>query len=108
MEATIKTLTDKLKTNEKAVVDNRRNVGNYEDAILEFQRALEINPSIAVIHLYLGQVYAALGRNDEAERAFRRALRRYAAKASDSRAQARPRLSGCRLRRDLPELYRLQ
>jgi uncharacterized coiled-coil protein SlyX len=33
MEANIKTLTDKLKANEKAVGDNRRNVGNYEDAL---------------------------------------------------------------------------
>lgn len=33
MEATIKTITDKLKANEKAVGDNRRNVGNYEEAL---------------------------------------------------------------------------
>ena len=33
MQATIKTLSDKLKENEKAVGDNRRNVGNYEEAI---------------------------------------------------------------------------
>jgi hypothetical protein len=33
MEATIKAITDKLKANEKAVGDNRRNVGNYEDAL---------------------------------------------------------------------------
>ena len=33
MEANIKALTDKLKANEKAVGDNRRNVGNYEDAL---------------------------------------------------------------------------
>jgi len=35
MEATIKTITDKLKANEKAVGDNRRNVGNYKDQIKE-------------------------------------------------------------------------
>lgn len=33
MGATIKTITDKLKANEKAVGDNRRNVGNYTDAV---------------------------------------------------------------------------
>ena len=33
MGATIKALTDKLKKNEKAVGDNRRNVGNYSEAI---------------------------------------------------------------------------
>jgi len=33
MGATIKTITDKLKANEKAVGDNRRNVGNYEEAL---------------------------------------------------------------------------
>ena len=33
MEANIKALTDKLKANEKAVGDNRRNVGNYGDAL---------------------------------------------------------------------------
>ncbi len=33
MEATIKTITDKLKANEKAVGDNRRNVGNYAEAL---------------------------------------------------------------------------
>lgn len=33
MQANIKALSDKLKENEKAVGDNRRNVGNYEDAL---------------------------------------------------------------------------
>jgi len=33
MQATIKTISDKLKENEKAVGDNRRNVGNYESAL---------------------------------------------------------------------------
>lgn len=33
LEATVLALTDKLKDNEKAVGDNRRNVGNYEEAI---------------------------------------------------------------------------
>ena len=33
MQATIKGITDKLKANEKAVGDNRRNVGNYEEAL---------------------------------------------------------------------------
>jgi hypothetical protein len=35
MQATIKTLSDKLKENEKALGDNRRNVGNYGEAIEE-------------------------------------------------------------------------
>ena len=35
MEANISTLTEKLKGNEKAVGDNRRNVGNYTDSIKE-------------------------------------------------------------------------
>ena len=33
MQATIKNISDKLKENEKAVGDNRRNVGNYSDAL---------------------------------------------------------------------------
>jgi hypothetical protein len=33
MQANIKALSDKLKENEKAVGDNRRNVGNYEEAL---------------------------------------------------------------------------
>lgn len=33
LQATIKTISDKLKENEKAVGDNRRNVGNYEEAL---------------------------------------------------------------------------
>jgi hypothetical protein len=35
LSATVDTLTDKLKGNEKAVGDNRRNVGNYTDSIKE-------------------------------------------------------------------------
>lgn len=35
--------------------------GNYEDAIQEYQRAIEINSRIAEIHLQLGVTYRALG-----------------------------------------------
>lgn len=56
MEANIKALTDKLKANEKAVGDNRRNVGNYGDALKgavnslkNFASALGITAGIAAL-----------------------------------------------------------
>jgi hypothetical protein len=41
MEANISTLTEKLKGNEKAVGDNRRNVGNYEGALEKTNKSLD-------------------------------------------------------------------
>jgi hypothetical protein len=52
--ATIKTITDKLKANEKAVGDNRRNVGNYEEAVKS------VAGKINVMGVNLGNVISQL------------------------------------------------
>jgi hypothetical protein len=42
LQKQMKALSDELKNNESAVGDNRRNVGNYKDAILDASRGLTI------------------------------------------------------------------
>ena len=40
--------------------------GNYEEAIIQLERAIEINDKIAALHLLLGRNYFAIEENDEA------------------------------------------
>ncbi len=47
---------------------------NYEQAIAEYQAALDVNPNIADLYLALGRNYSALGINDKAVEAFTRAI----------------------------------
>jgi len=46
---------------------------NYEDAVVELERAVEINPNIAELHIALGRNYRFLGRNDLAVEEFTKA-----------------------------------
>jgi tetratricopeptide (TPR) repeat protein len=45
------------------------NTGNSEEAVMEFEKAIAINKSIADLHLYLGLAYKALERYDLAQEA---------------------------------------
>jgi tetratricopeptide (TPR) repeat protein len=47
---------------------------NYEEAIAEYQAALEFNSNLADLYLALGRNYSALGINDKAVEAFTRAI----------------------------------
>lgn len=47
---------------------------DWEGAIHEAQRAIELNPSYALAHFYLAHTYSNLGQHDEAEQAIQRAL----------------------------------
>ncbi len=49
--------------------------GERERALDKLNRAIEQDPHLAPAHAYLGMVYGDLGRNDEASRHFRTALR---------------------------------
>lgn len=46
---------------------------NYEDAVTELERAVEINANIAELHIALGRNYRFLGRNDLAVEEFTKA-----------------------------------
>lgn len=47
---------------------------NYDQAILEFQKAVEIDPNFIGAHLFLGKTYFQLGRLEEAEKETKEAL----------------------------------
>ena len=47
---------------------------NYDQAILEFQKAVEIDPNFTGAHLYLGKTYFQLGNLEEAEKETREVL----------------------------------
>jgi len=48
--------------------------GSYEEALVQFGHALDLNPSCLECHFNVGVTYAATGRFTEAEEAFRDAL----------------------------------
>lgn len=48
-------------------------LGQHEQALAEFDRALELNPRYIEAHVHRGLVLSELGRADDAERAFRQA-----------------------------------
>lgn len=48
--------------------------GEYDRAVSQCRRALELNPSFALAHLWAGQAYEMLGRTDQALSALRRAV----------------------------------
>ncbi|MEW5723384.1 MAG: tetratricopeptide repeat protein, partial [Thermodesulfobacteriota bacterium] len=62
--------------------------GRYEEAILAFRRATEINNAFAKAYNKMGEVYALLGRADEAQRCFEKAAEIYMEKNQDDRAEA--------------------
>ena len=49
-------------------------LGRHDEAIAEFKRAIELDPSFAHPHNGLGSVYRDLGRHDEAIAEYRRAI----------------------------------
>ena len=46
----------------------------YQDSLAQAQRTLELDPNFAPAHMIMGWNYAALGRNEEAKQACRKAL----------------------------------
>jgi tetratricopeptide (TPR) repeat protein len=56
-----------------SALESRRQ-GKHSDALKSFQAAVEIDPSFALAYSKLGQTYAALGYDAEAEKASRRAV----------------------------------
>lgn len=48
-----------------------------EEAVGEFKRAVELDPDFAEAHYRLGNAYLAMGNKDEAEKAFRDAVKAY-------------------------------
>jgi tetratricopeptide (TPR) repeat protein len=53
---------------------SRAQDGDYEGAIVEFQRAAAVKPDLIEAFTYMGQAYTALGRPDSAVDAYKRAL----------------------------------
>jgi tetratricopeptide (TPR) repeat protein len=51
-----------------------RELGQWEDAVVEYQKARDISPNFLEIHLHLGEVLQKLGRVAEAESCYRRCL----------------------------------
>jgi serine/threonine protein kinase/Tfp pilus assembly protein PilF len=57
-----------------AVANMNQRTGAYAEALLEFQRSLQLDPKNVEAYLGLGRTYNSLGRTGEAEQAFRHAI----------------------------------
>jgi len=51
------------------------NLRRPEEAIQAYRRALQLRPGYAEAHYYIGQIYADLGKKDEAQKAYHAALK---------------------------------
>ncbi len=67
-------LNSQLPEVQLAIGDLSRHTGAYPDAILAFQRTLQLDPESVDGYIGLGRTYDALGHSAEAEQAFRRAI----------------------------------
>jgi Flp pilus assembly protein TadD len=47
--------------------------GQYQEAVADYQRAIRLRPTFARAYVELGDAYLQLARNDEAEKAFKKA-----------------------------------
>jgi len=64
------------------LVDTRMDYGTFlanqkrfDEAIAQYNRAIEINPHVPQVYLHLGRTYRKMGRADDARRAFEEALK---------------------------------
>jgi len=62
--------------------------GRYEEAILAFRRATQINSAFAQAYQKMAEVYLKLGRQDEAQRCLEKAAEIYMDKNMDENAEA--------------------
>jgi tetratricopeptide (TPR) repeat protein len=62
--------------------------GRYEEALIAFRRATQINSAFAKAYQKMGEVYAKMGRKDEAQSCLERAAEIYLEKQMDDSAES--------------------